>query len=60
MLLLGAIISSFIGVLGKPSHKFMYRMIAFAAGVMLAISFLELIPEGIRISSVFYCAIDFI
>ena len=41
----GPIIGSLIGVLKKPSDIFMYSMLAFAAGVMLAISFLELIPE---------------
>lgn len=49
---LGPIIGSLIGVLKKPSEKFMYNMLAFAGGVMLAISFLELIPESIHLSSV--------
>jgi len=48
----GPIIGSLIGVLKKPSDFFMYNMLAFAAGVMLAISFLELIPESIILSSV--------
>lgn len=51
--ILGPIIGSFIGVLKKPSLNFMYVMLAFAAGVMLAISFLELIPESIILSSIF-------
>lgn len=45
----GPIVGSFIGVLKKPSEKFMFNMLAFAGGVMLAISFLELIPESIRL-----------
>ncbi len=32
-------------------------MLCFAAGVMLAISFLELIPESIRLSSVLLCSL---
>lgn len=48
----GPLIGSLIGVIRKPSDFFMYNMLAFAAGVMLAISFLELIPESIEISSV--------
>lgn len=52
----GPIIGSLIGVLKKPSDKYMYNMLAFAAGVMLAISFLNLIPESIELSSVFICA----
>ena len=49
---LGPVLGSLIGVLKKPSKKFMYNMLAFAGGVMLAISFLELIPESIHLSSI--------
>jgi len=49
---LGPIIGSLIGVIKRPSEKFMYNMLAFAGGVMLAISFLELIPESIALSSI--------
>jgi len=52
---LGPIIGSFIGVLKKPSEYFMYNMLAFAGGVMLSISFLELIPESIHLSSIYIC-----
>jgi zinc transporter, ZIP family len=48
---LGPIIGSLIGVIKKPSTRFMFNMLSFAGGVMLAISFLELIPESIRFSS---------
>ncbi len=49
--LLGPIVGSLIGVWKKPSDAFMYNMLAFAAGVMLSISFLQLIPQSIEISS---------
>jgi len=49
---IGPVIGSLIGVIKKPSEKFMYNMLAFAGGVMLAISFLELIPESINISNI--------
>jgi zinc transporter ZupT len=49
------IIGSVIGVLKQPSEKFMYVMLAFAGGVMLSISFLQLIPESLRLSSVLIC-----
>ena len=49
---LGPVLGSLIGVLREPSKRFMYNMLAFAGGVMLAISFLELIPESIHFSSV--------
>ncbi len=52
---LGPLLGSFIGVIKKPSDKFMYNMLAFAAGVMLSLSFMELIPESIKLSSNIIC-----
>jgi ZIP family zinc transporter len=52
---LGPIIGSIIGVVKKPSFMYMCNMLCFAGGVMLGISFLELIPESIHISSVGIC-----
>jgi ZIP family zinc transporter len=48
----GPLIGSAIGVVTKPSKIFLFNMLAFAAGVMLSVSFLELIPESIEISSI--------
>jgi len=60
IILLGPVIGSIIGVIRKPSQLFMMNMLAFAAGIMLAISFLELIPESIRLSSLVLCCIGII
>ncbi len=57
---LGPVIGSLIGVLKKPSEIFMYNMLAFAGGVMLAISFLELIPESIHLSSEEICLVGIV
>jgi len=57
---LGPIIGSLIGVIRKPSQLFMFNMLAFAGGVMLAISFLELIPESIALSSVLVAVLGII
>ena len=53
--ILGSIIGSFIGVIKKPSETFMYNMLSFAAGVMLSLSFMNLIPMGIKLSSKSVC-----
>jgi ZIP family zinc transporter len=53
---MGPVIGSAIGVIKKPSGTFLSNMLAFAAGVMLAISFIELIPESIALSSVYIAA----
>lgn len=49
---LGPIIGSLFGVLFKPTKKFIHDMLAFSAGVMLAISFVEMIPQSIEHSSI--------
>lgn len=48
----GPVLGSLIGVIKRPSPRFMADMLSFAAGVMLAISFLELLPEAIKFSTV--------
>lgn len=47
----GPVIGSAIGILKMPTFGYICNMLCFAAGVMLAISFLELIPESLAISS---------
>lgn len=54
---IGPVIGSLVGVLTKPTKKFMFNILSFAGGVMLAISFLELIPESIELSSTWVCII---
>lgn len=53
--ILGPVIGSTMGVLVKPSKRFTYYMLSFAAGVMLSISFLELIPESLSMTSLSNC-----
>jgi len=55
IMVLGPIIGSFIGILRRPSFGYICNMLCFAAGVMLAISFLELIPTSIELSSIIVC-----
>ena len=52
---LGPILGSGLGVLKRPSFNYICNMLCFAAGVMLAISFLELIPESIHLASIGVC-----
>ena len=56
----GPLIGSLIGILKKPSDRYMYNLLSFAAGVMIAVSFLELIPEAIAISSIWVCFVGII
>jgi ZIP family zinc transporter len=60
-MVLGPVIGSSIGVIGRPSIGYIRIMMSFAAGVMLSISFLELIPESIALSSVLVgvCGVGF-
>jgi len=57
---LGPVLGSAIGVIRQPSFGYICNMLCFAAGVMLAISFLELIPESIHLSSVPLCVLGLV
>ncbi len=46
----GPILGSAIGIMRRPTFGFVCSLLCFAAGVMLAISFLELIPESILLA----------
>lgn len=50
---LGTFFGSLLGIIRKPSHKFMHYLLAFAGGVLISVAFLELIPASIEFSSVF-------
>ena len=52
---IGPIIGSGIGVLKRPTTVYIHNMLYFAAGIMLAISFLDLIPESIHLGGSFAC-----
>ncbi|MBN2052877.1 ZIP family metal transporter [Candidatus Woesearchaeota archaeon] len=53
----GPLIGSLLGIIKKPSKIFLYNLMSFAAGVMLAVAFIQLIPESIKLSSVLACCI---
>jgi zinc transporter, ZIP family len=55
--IVGPTIGSLIGIIRMPSEGMMYNILSFAAGVMLAVSFLNLIPDSIRQSSALLCAL---
>lgn len=51
LMILGPILGSLLGVIKRPSEKFLGMMLAFSAGVMLTIAYLDLIPESIELTS---------
>jgi zinc transporter, ZIP family len=51
----GPVAGSLLGVLFRPAEKYMLYMLSFAAGTMLALSFMKLIPESVGMSSVLFC-----
>jgi ZIP family zinc transporter len=48
---LGSLIGSFLGVYKRCSPKVVYNFLGFAAGIMLAISFFNLIPQSLTVSN---------
>lgn len=57
---LGPLIGSFLGVYKRCSEKILYNFLGFAAGIMLAISFVNLIPESLKLSTPLICVIGVI
>ena len=53
---LGPLIGSAVGVLLPSREGLLHRLLAFAAGTMLTLSFLELIPESLSACSPPACA----
>jgi ZIP family zinc transporter len=57
---LGPVVGSALGVMRRPSMPYVRNMLAFAAGVMLAISFIHLIPQSIGRSSIWWCLVGIV
>lgn len=53
----GPVIGSGIGVWKRPTATYIHNMLYFAAGIMLAISFLDLIPESRHLGSILTCVV---
>jgi len=49
--LIGPMIGSLIGILKKPSERIICLLFSFCGGVMLTISFYNLLPESIKLAS---------
>jgi len=54
---IGPLLGAVFGIIHYPSKRFMFNMLAFAAGVMLTISFINLIPQSISFSSIIIAVI---
>jgi ZIP family zinc transporter len=55
----GQTAGSAIGLLKKPSDRLLHSSVAFAASMMIGISFLELIPKGLQFASPFIVILSF-
>jgi len=55
----GQILGSLIGLIKNPGKVALYGSLSFAASVMIAISFVQLIPQGLKYASLFLIAISF-
>ena len=52
IIFLGQTLGSLLGLIGKPSDKFLRLSLAFAASMMISISFFELIPEALELVTI--------
>lgn len=60
LIIIGPIIGSLIGIVKKPSQRYLCGALGFAGGIMIAISLLELMPHALDISPLFIVIIGFI
>ncbi len=59
LIFVGQTLGSLIGLVKKPSKVLLYGSLSFAASMMIAISFIQLIPEGLKYASPFLIIISF-
>jgi len=60
LIFVGQTLGSIVGLIKKPDKKVLHGSLAFAASMMLGISFFQLIPESLKISSIFLVIISFV
>ena len=59
LIFVGQILGSLIGIIKKPKKIILYASLAFAASMMLGISFFQLIPESLKIIPFYFVGISF-
>ena len=59
LIFVGQTIGCLVGLIKKPSKAILYGSLAFAAAMMLGISFFQLIPEAMKITPFYLVAISF-
>lgn len=59
LIFFGQTLGSLIGFIKKPSKTILHGSLAFAASMMIGISFIQLIPEGLKITSSYLIVFSF-
>ncbi|MBL7117924.1 MAG: ZIP family metal transporter [Candidatus Syntrophoarchaeum sp.] len=60
LIFVGQTLGCLIGLIKKPKETFLYGSLAFAASMMLGISFFQLIPESLKIIPFYLAIISFL
>ena len=60
LIFIGQTLGSVVGLIKKPEKNILYGSLAFAASMMLGISFFQLIPESLKISSILLVITSFV
>ena len=60
LIFIGQTLGSLVGLVKKPKEAFLYASLAFSASMMLGISFLQLIPEGLKIAPLYLVIASFL
>ncbi len=59
LIFVGQAVGSLFGLIKKPTKTILYGSLAFAASMMLGISFLSLIPEALKITPLYLVILSF-
>jgi ZIP family zinc transporter len=60
LIFIGQTLGSLVGIIKKVEKAFLYASLAFAASMMLGISFFQLIPESLKITPPYLVIISFL
>ena len=60
LIFVGQTLGCLVGLIKKPKEAFLYGSLAFAASMMLGISFFQLIPESLEITPLYFVIISFL
>jgi len=60
LIFLGQMLGSALGLIKRPSDRLLHSSLGYAAAIMISVSFLELLPEGLTVAPLWLVAVSFL